>query len=85
MRAHTVPVPLHIWSPAPPLHGLAAVQCVHCGGYLDWHQPDPGAPDRLLGICENCGRWHLMAVLEEGERHVLMLLPEPDQVQDALG
>jgi len=60
------------------------IQCLHCGGAFDWHQPDPGAPDRLLGICEDCGRWHLMATIGDDDKHVLILLPEPGQVQDVL-
>lgn len=34
--------------------------CLQCGGELTWHQPDPGAPGRLLGACPRCGGWHVL-------------------------
>jgi len=58
--------------------------CLACDKYLDLHQPDVGSPDRLVGICEQCGRWYLIDVTPETDEAVMVLLPEGDSVQDAL-
>jgi len=84
MRPRTVPVRLKIWSPSPARQNLAVIECLQCGGALDWHQPDLGAPDRLLGICEHCGRWHLTGMMPGKDNDVLVLLPDTCQLQDAL-
>ncbi|MFO0954329.1 MAG: hypothetical protein U0835_24860 [Isosphaeraceae bacterium] len=36
------------------------VNCSHCQGVLDRHQPDSDQPSRLLGTCPDCGLWHLI-------------------------
>lgn len=35
--------------------------CIQCPDPLELHQPDPGQPARLLGICLSCGLWYLIA------------------------
>lgn len=38
-----------------------------CGGHLELHQPDPDRTGRLLGVCLECGAWHLVTILVIGE------------------
>ena len=85
MHHRTVSVPLAIGNLSSPLKSLALVRCLRCGVTLDWHQPDPGAPDRILGICVSCGRWHLMGMMPDEEGAVLVLLPDALQLQDTRG
>ena len=33
--------------------------CPNCQSDLQIHQPDPGLPDRLLAVCEECHHWYL--------------------------
>jgi hypothetical protein len=84
MRARTVPIPLKIWKPSAPGLDFALIECLQCGGALDWHQPDAGEPDRLLGICETCGRWHLMGKTPVTDEDVLVLMPDPCEIPDAV-
>ncbi len=53
--------------------------CPDCGNPLDLHQPDPFSPDRILGVCPNCGRWVLIDV-GSGGRLILKKLPGPFEV-----
>lgn len=48
--------------------------CLACGEPLSIHQPDPNAPERLLGTCDACGAWHLI----DADRAVTVLLPDAD-------
>jgi hypothetical protein len=52
------------------------VRCPACDGDLDLHQPDPGDPDRLLGVCEECGDWFLMDLMPDQAEWMVVPLPE---------
>lgn len=58
--------------------------CLVCDLSLDLHQPDSGIPDRLIGICEACGRWYLIDKATDAADTVLVLLPEGESFRDAL-
>lgn len=62
-----------------------AVGCAACGTTLDVHQPDLGRPDRLLGICEDCGAWYLMSCRVDRFDTVVLQLPEDDTITKAVG
>jgi hypothetical protein len=51
---------------------LSRVRCSRCQSSLDLHQPDVERPERLLGMCEDCRSWFLMAI-DEG---FMIRLPE---------
>jgi uncharacterized protein YbaR (Trm112 family) len=50
---------------------LAGTSCPRCRENLFVHQPDPEMPERLLGTCEACKSWYVIAA----ERGVMALLP----------
>jgi hypothetical protein len=58
--------------------------CLACDEYLDLHQPDAGSPDRMVGICDRCGRWYLIVVTSGTDDAVMVLLPDGEYFQDAL-
>jgi hypothetical protein len=47
-----------------------------CDGSLDLLKPDAGIPDRLLGICPNCQRWHILELIPDEDEAVIVSLPE---------
>ncbi len=44
---------------APDREEFYALRCPRCGSPLVLHQPDPGLPDRLLTVCEDCKSWYV--------------------------
>jgi hypothetical protein len=50
-------------------------RCVACDVYLDLHQPDAGLPERMVGICEACGRWYVIDLIPGTDDAVMVLLP----------
>src|SRR4051794_13918985 len=52
--------------------------CGRCRAPLDLHQPDPAAPDRLLGVCGECGRWHLFSQADSGTIALIVEHPPSD-------
>jgi hypothetical protein len=50
--------------------------CMCCDGGLNLHQPDPRFPDRLLGVCTNCQRWHILDMIPDKHEAVIVSLPE---------
>ena len=50
--------------------------CMSCDGSLDLHQPDPRFPDRLLGVCPNCQRWHILDLIPDEDEAVIVSLPD---------
>ena len=67
-------VPLSTQTQAP-----VGATCLGCGSSLELHQPDGNAPQRLLGTCDDCGRWHLI----DCDASALVLLPDVDELRDA--
>ncbi len=59
--------------------------CLACEGSLDLHQPDAGSPDRLVGVCVNCGGWYLLDSIEDSHEAVMVRLPDSKSVLEALG
>ena len=57
-------------------HGLSGFPCLSCDNSLDFHQPDPDLPQRMLGTCDACKSWHLLNFVADGPGAVLTLLPE---------
>jgi len=55
--------------------GDVAVACPLCGLELDLHQPDPGAPTRLVGICETCPAWFFLVDCAGRRETVAIQLP----------
>ena len=60
---------------------LIEIRCLQCGLGLDWHQPNPRTPDQILGVCLECGRWHLLDRTANHENAVLALLPGPHDIR----
>jgi uncharacterized protein YbaR (Trm112 family) len=52
--------------------------CPECRSPLEFHQPDEGLPDRLLGTCPGCHRWYVLDV----EARLMALLPDEDDLRN---
>lgn len=50
--------------------------CMSCVCSLELHQPDPRFPDRLLGVCPDCQRWHILDLIPDEDEAVMVSLPE---------
>jgi hypothetical protein len=61
--------------PAPTVSAVRAC-CLHCYSPLVLHQPDPGSPERLLGVCEQCRHWFLIDLMPKQSEGVMIRLPE---------
>jgi len=75
----TVLVPLAVSRPWTDPVDPTETPCLACGEPLSIHQPDPNAPERLLGTCEACGAWHLI----DYDRDIKVLLPDVDGLHNA--
>ena len=80
----TVVANLDIIPFAAPPGALAWVACAACSEPLGLHQPDPQAPDRLLGICQACNGWFLIEMLPEPAEAMMILLPKSDWLRKAV-
>ena len=58
--------------------------CLRCDVYLDLSQPDAGSPARMIGICNQCGRWYVIDLVPGTDAAVMVLLPDVGNFQDAL-
>ena len=57
-----------------PSEGIVEASCPHCGGVIQFHEPQATVPERLLGTCELCGSWTLYEeIAERGEALVIPL------------
>lgn len=45
--------------PPIPTQAILKSHCPRCGEILEFHQPDPMRPKRLLGACR-CGEWFMV-------------------------
>lgn len=59
-----------------PGQSWAEAACPKCRGPLDWLQPDPARPYRLLGVCEDCSAWVIAEVDQDTGEVMLAALPE---------
>ena len=59
--------------------------CLNCGEPLQFHQPDPELPDRMLGTCDGCHRWLLIVFVPGQPEAVVAPLPDGDQVRERAG
>lgn len=55
---------------------LSALKCRDCKGVIDIHQPNPAQPERILGTCSKCGSWYLIEPQTEGDRTMVLQLPD---------
>ncbi|MGE3819017.1 MAG: hypothetical protein AB7I30_06240 [Isosphaeraceae bacterium] len=46
--------------------------CSRCEGVLERHQPEASRPERMLGVCSECGTWFLI----DEQLCLLYALPE---------
>jgi len=58
--------------------------CLACEGSLDLHQPDAGSPDRVVGICIECGRWYLLDAIPGSDEAVMIALPDGESLLEVL-
>ena len=71
-KPRTVLIPLAVTRLSTALEVPVDVPCLVCGEPLSIHQPDPDAPERLLGTCDACDSWHLI----DASTGVMALLPD---------
>lgn len=79
----TVPLSLRMLRFSPLAQAIDEVTCLDCGAYLDLHQPDAEAPDRLVGICRRCGHWYVIDLAPGADEATMVLLPEAGAFRDA--
>ena len=72
----TASVSLTISRFSTPPDRFSRVTCLSCDSGLNLHQPDPGSPDRLLGICVGCQNWFILDLLPDEDEAVMVLVPE---------
>jgi hypothetical protein len=72
----TTSVPLTMTRLSTSHDSLTRVACMSCDLSLDLHQPDPGFPDRLLGIYAGCQRWYIVDFVPGEDEAVMVLVPE---------
>jgi len=61
---------------------LSTIHCLDCRSALDWHQPDSQAPERMLGVCLQCGGWHLLDLAFEADAAAFVLLTVSRSLQE---
>jgi hypothetical protein len=70
-----------MWSVTMDLVSNFPAKVIACEGPLDLHQPDPGFPDRMVGVCMRCGRWYLLDSIPGTEEALMVLLPDGESFQ----
>ena len=73
-----ISVPLAVGPLSSRARGPSEAHCLGCGSSLALHQPDGDAPQRLLGTCDRCGRWHLI----DCDGSFVVLLPAAAEICD---
>jgi uncharacterized protein YbaR (Trm112 family) len=56
------------------------VCCLNCEQHLGLVQPETQEPERLVGICESCGRWYLIDWHPGSRQGLMILLPEHEKL-----
>ena len=82
--AQTVAVPLTMRRFSSLPEDLDDGGCLACEGSLDLHQPDIGSPNRMVGVCVNCGCWYLLDLIEGSNEAVMVRLPDGKSVLESL-
>jgi hypothetical protein len=57
---------------------ITQTKCPGCGSALDFHQPEPRLPVRLLVTCPDCFRWYVL----DAEARLMALLPDEDDLRN---
>jgi hypothetical protein len=57
---------------------FSEIDCPDCQGPMMIHQPDEDLPDRLIGTCESCTVWFLIAASAK----LMARLPDEDALRD---
>ena len=55
---------------------IESFRCWDCETVLDFSQPNPEDPNRLIGICGDCGHWYLVERPEIESRLLMLELPQ---------
>jgi hypothetical protein len=55
--------------------------CLNCDVPLCLSQPDLGTPERLLGVCEQCGQWFLIDLTADLSQALLWRLPDIEVIR----
>ncbi len=77
-----IPVPLTIARYSTACGRVDRGRCLACEMALELHQPAVDLPDRVIGVCEGCGRWYLVELIPGLHEVVMVLLPEPGRLAD---
>jgi hypothetical protein len=60
------------------------VCCLNCGAPLALHQPEAEEPRRLVGTCDQCGRWYLLDWDPPSAEGHMLVLPTHEELQIAI-
>jgi hypothetical protein len=52
------------------------LDCPVCEASMHLHQPDQKNPARLLAICDECQRWHLVELSSDDGDAMIITLPD---------
>ena len=55
--------------------------CLACEGSLNLCQPDTGSPNRMVGVCVNCGCWYLLDSIRGDHEALMVLLPDGEALE----
>lgn len=81
----SIPLNLEYRSQVDSEHELSGFLCLRCESNLDIDQPEAEVPDRLLGVCGDCGSWYLIDIDPENESDVVVMrIPDAQELRDAI-
>ena len=82
-ETRTVPFPLTLLRFSTLPEDSNGGHCLSCNNVLELSQPDSQLPDRMVGVCEACGRWYVIDFLSATGEAVMLLLPDGDALRSA--
>jgi hypothetical protein len=81
----SVPVHLEFQSQVDSEHELSGFLCLRCESNLDINQPEAEVPERLLGVCGDCGSWYLIEIDPENESDIIVArIPDAQELRKAI-
>jgi hypothetical protein len=58
------------------------IGCLGCRSFLELHVPDTQTPERMLGVCRQCGDWFIVELFPPPSGAMIVRLPGRDDLLD---
>ena len=86
MISSTLEIALHAFLSSSADYRFEPLFCPGCGARLSVHQPEQGAPQRLLVTCscERGGAWYTVVPAADDDGVYLIRIPPSEEMQEAL-